>query len=111
MGAAAYTIPLGEDLDIWCSVADSEGNYTFSWFWAVGDGYHFDWPPGLSKTYATSENHTYSKFHAPSADTSWSGRFFCLIEKDGVDDAPRLYHVDIEVVRELTACVHTCASM
>ena len=100
-------IPPGGDLVVWCNVTDSEENYTFSWFWAAGDGYHFTWPLSLNKSNAISANHNYSKLHAPSADVTWSGRFFCLVEKNGVDDAPRLHHVDVEVACELTACAHT----
>ena len=110
MRARPVRIPPGGNLSVWCNVTDSEGDYTFSWFWAV-DGYNFDWPPHLNKSNAISTNHNYSKLHAPSADIAWSGRFFCLVEKKGDNDVPRLYHVDVEVACELTACVHTCASM
>ena len=101
----------GEDLDVWCNVTDSEEDYTFSWFWAADDGYNFTWPPSLNKSNAISTNCNYSKLHAPSADIAWSGRFFCLVEKNGVNKAPRLSQVKVEVLRELTTCVHMCASM
>ena len=54
----------------------------------------------MNKSNAISANHNYSKLHAPSADVNWSGRFFCLVEKNGVDDAPRFYHVDVEVAKK-----------
>ena len=110
MGPELVGIPPGGNLSVWCNVTDSEGNYTFSWFWA-DDGYHFTWPPHLNKSNAISVNHNYSKLHALSADIAWSGRFFCLVEKNGVNKVPRLSQVKVEVLRELTACVHTCASM
>ena len=116
MGPKPARIPPGEDLVVWCNVSDSEGDYTFSWFWSLDnsddvDGYNFDWPPGLNKSNAISANHNYSELYAPSADIAWSGRFFCLVEKNGVDNAPRLHHIDVEVACELTACAHMCALM